>query len=142
MRVGVHCSLSRVFSMPCSYRLHSKIKDGGKGWGDGSEVKSTGCSCRGLELDSQTLQGYSLSSIPPVPGEPALNPHRHQEHVWYTGTYTGKSLIHVSYYGNLMKLYLSSSSFFPFSPAFGLSPKNENASVGCLDTAGLDPLSR
>ena len=40
------------------------------GWGDGSEVKSTCCSCRGPRFSSQRPHGGPQPSVTPVPGDP------------------------------------------------------------------------
>jgi hypothetical protein len=66
-----------------------------RGWKDGSEVKSTSCSCRGPS-DSHHLYGSAHLSGTPVPGAlmPSSGPHRHQVYTWCTHIHVGVITTH------------------------------------------------
>ena len=49
--------------------MFSKSKEIDRGWRDGSEVESTGCSSRGPEFNSQHPHGSSQLSVTPGPGD-------------------------------------------------------------------------
>lgn len=64
-----------------------------QGWKDGSVVKTTGCSYRGLRFGSQHPHNIVQPFIILVPG--ALTPSsgllRHQVFMWYTNINAGKT---------------------------------------------------
>jgi hypothetical protein len=71
-------SLSKVFKRQEASRLHRR------GWRDGLAVKSTICSSRGSEFNSQQPHG---GPQPSVMGSDAL--------FWYTGVHTDRALIYI-----------------------------------------------
>jgi hypothetical protein len=60
------------------------------GWGDGSVVGSTGCSCRASRFSSKHPHGSSQPSVMPVPRHliDFSRIHGHQEHMWHTYIHT------------------------------------------------------
>lgn len=83
--------------------LHAETqsqKGGGEGCvEEGSGVKSTCCSSRGLWFSSQHPYNSSQSSVIPIPGDqhPLLSgPHGHQVCVWwYTDIHESKTHVHI-----------------------------------------------
>lgn len=75
--------------LPETYHLYC-IKTCIRGWRDGSEVESTGCTSRGLEFNSQTSHG---GSQPSVVRSGAL--------FWHAGIHADRAFIH------LRKMYLN-----------------------------------
>lgn len=62
----------RTFTTRCQPRKRSKlyVKNRGQSWRNGSTVKSTCCSYRGHQLESQHPHGGSQLSVIPFPGHP------------------------------------------------------------------------
>lgn len=65
--------------------------------GDGTEIKSTGCSCRSSGFDTQHPHGHSQPTVTPVPEEPttASELFRHQAYMWHIDIHAGKTLTHI-----------------------------------------------
>ena len=81
--VGVH-----IFPAIKEWRWEFKYP-WGWGWGDGSEVKSTCCSCRGPRFSSQRPHGGPQPSVTPVPGDPS-SPLKELTHMIHAHTHTQK----------------------------------------------------
>ena len=64
-------------------RIFPGVGGGGGGWRDGSVAKSTDCSSRGPEFNSQQLYG---GSQPSLMGSDAL--------FWHAGVHADRALIH------------------------------------------------